>query len=54
MKVYKATSTLNNYLDSVDFTDDHQEAEIILVGGMHIDLLKFPNLRGYFQMWSWH
>ena len=49
MKVFKATSTLDNFLDSVEFTDNTLEAEVILVGGKEIDISKFPKLKGIFK-----
>lgn len=49
LTVYKATSTLDDFLSSVELTDNHLEAEVILVGGKKIDLSKFPKLKGIFK-----
>lgn len=49
MKIYKATSTLEGYLPSLEYTDDKDQAEIMLVGGKKFALEDFPKLRGIFK-----
>jgi D-3-phosphoglycerate dehydrogenase len=47
MKVYSLTKTLDDFVDF--YIDDPSEAEVIVVGGSHIDLEKFPNLKYIFK-----
>jgi phosphoglycerate dehydrogenase-like enzyme len=49
MLLYKATSTLDNYLPPQHWTDKEDQAEILLVGGRKFDLDDFPKLRGVFK-----
>ncbi len=49
MKIFKATSTLNSFLASVDLTKNPDEADIVLVGGQQIELSRFPKLIGIFK-----
>lgn len=49
MLIFKATSTLDGYLPSLQYTEDKSEAEVMLVGGKKIILADFPRLRGIFK-----
>lgn len=49
MKVFKATSTLDSFIESVDLTKNPDEADIILVGGKELALSRFPVLKGIFK-----
>lgn len=49
MLIYKNTSTLDNYLSSLQYTENKEKAEIMLVGGKQFDLDEFPQLRGVFK-----
>ena len=49
MKIFKATSTLDNFLQDVDFTEIKSDADILLVGGKKFDLSEFSNLRAVFK-----
>lgn len=49
MLIYKATNTLDGYLPSLNYTEDKDQAEIILVGGKKFFLDDFPQLRGIFK-----
>jgi D-3-phosphoglycerate dehydrogenase len=49
MYIFKATSTLEKILPTLDYTEDKAEADIILVGGKKFDLADFPKLKGIFK-----
>ena len=49
MLVYKATTTLDDYLPPLDYTDDKALAQIMVIGGKKIVLEEFPQLRGIFK-----
>jgi len=49
MKIWKNTSTLNNYDKGLSFTKDKKEAIIALLGSKPIMLQDFPNLKGIFR-----
>lgn len=49
MLIYKATSTLDGYLPSLQYTKNKSEAEIILVGGKKFTIADFTRLRGIFK-----
>jgi len=49
MKIWKNTSTLDDYDEGLNFTTDKEQAEIALLGSKPIDLIDFPNLKGIFR-----
>ena len=49
LKIFKATSTLDNYLNDVDFTEIKSVADILLVGGKKFELSEFRNLSAVFK-----
>lgn len=49
MKIFKATSTLDNFLQDIDVTEIKSDADILLVGGKKFDLSEFRNLRAVFK-----
>ncbi|MBL51942.1 MAG: hydroxyacid dehydrogenase [Candidatus Marinimicrobia bacterium] len=48
-KIWKNTSALDDYSDGLNFTNDKQKADIILLGSRSIDISQFPNLKGIFR-----
>lgn len=49
MQIWSNTTTLDGYVDSLEFTTDKATADVALVGGKAIDLAEFPRLRGIFK-----
>ena len=49
MKIWKNTATLNGFDDGLVFTDNKDEAEIVLIGSKPIELSEFPALKGIFR-----
>ena len=49
MLIYKATNTIDDYLPSLQFTEDKSLAEVILVGGKKFSIEDFPRLKGVFK-----
>ncbi len=49
MKIWKNTKTLDGLVDDLEFTDNKEEAELILAGSKYIDINEFPKLRGIFR-----
>ena len=48
-KIWKNTSALDDYSQGLNFTDDKEKADIILLGSKSIDINQFPNLKGIFR-----
>jgi len=49
MLIYRATSTIDGYLPTLEYTEEKNLADIILVGGKKFCLDDFPNLKGIFK-----
>jgi phosphoglycerate dehydrogenase-like enzyme len=49
MKIWKNTATLNGFDDGLVFTDNKDEAGIVLMGSKPIELSEFPILKGIFR-----
>jgi phosphoglycerate dehydrogenase-like enzyme len=49
LKIYSATSTLDNYCEGYELTLKKQEADIVVIGGKPINLDEFPKLKGIFK-----
>jgi phosphoglycerate dehydrogenase-like enzyme len=49
MKVYKNTNTLDNYLPSLNYTNNKEEAELMIVGGKKFNLSEYPQLKAIFK-----
>lgn len=49
-KIWKNTSALDDYSQGLNFTDDKEKADIILLGSKSIDINQFPNLKGIFRV----
>jgi phosphoglycerate dehydrogenase-like enzyme len=49
MKIWKNTSTLNDYDKGLVFTEKKDLAEIALLGSKPININEFPNLKGIFR-----
>lgn len=49
MLIYKNTSTLDGYLPQLEYTEDREAAQIMLVGGKNFNLSDFPELLGIFK-----
>jgi len=49
MKVWKNTSTLNDYDSGLEFTESKKEAIIALLGSKPINLNEFPKLKGIYK-----
>lgn len=49
MLIYKATNTLDGYLPSLQYTEDKNQAEVMLVGGKKFTLADFSCLQGIFK-----
>ena len=49
MKVFKNTNTLDDYLTGIEYTEDINEAEIMIVGGKKFELSDYPKLKGIFK-----
>lgn len=49
LKIYKATNTLDKFTIPHVFTQNKNEADVIIVGGKPIDLEEFPLLKGIFK-----
>ena len=49
MKIWTNTKTLDGLIGDLEFTDNKQEAEIVLLGSKPIDLSEFPKLKGIFR-----
>ncbi len=49
MKIWRGTSTLDGFIDDLQFSESKSEAELLLIGGKPIDLNEFPKLRGIFK-----
>ena len=49
LKIWKNTSVLNEYNNGLNFTDNKNCANIILLGSRDIDLNEFPNLKAIFR-----
>tara|TARA_Y100000748_G_C15435808_1_gene465123 strand:- start:63 stop:869 length:807 start_codon:yes stop_codon:yes gene_type:complete len=49
MKIWKNTSTLEDYSSNLEFTKSKKQALIALIGSKPIDISQFPNLKGIFK-----
>ena len=49
MKIWKNTSTVDGFDDSLEFTQSKLEADIVLIGSKPIEIKDFPNLKGIFR-----
>lgn len=49
MKIWKNTNTLDGYDENLNYTDDKQKAEVLLMGSKSVNLNEFPNLKGIFR-----
>ena len=49
MKIWKNTATLDGFDDGLVYTDNKDEAEIVLMGSKPIELSEFPILKGIFR-----
>jgi len=49
MKIWKNTSTVDGFDDSLEFTQSKLEADIVLIGSKPIEIKDFPKLKGIFR-----
>ena len=49
IKVYNATQTLKGYNETLCYTNNKVDADLMVVGGKAINLDEFPNLKGIFK-----
>jgi len=49
LKIWKNTSTLDNFDEGLFFTENKKEAIIALLGSKPIEIIDFPNLKGIFR-----
>lgn len=49
MKIWKNTPTLNGYDEGFCFTENKNEAEILLLGSKSVSINDFPNIKGIFR-----
>jgi len=50
IKIWKNTSALDNFSEGLEFTNNKNEAEIILLGSQDIAIKEFTTLRGIFRV----
>jgi len=50
MKIWKNTSTLDDFDDGLEFTQSKREADIALLGSKPIEINNFSNLKGIFRV----
>ena len=49
LKIWKNTSTLDDFDDRLNFTESKEDADIVLMGSKSIDINQFPKLKGIFR-----
>jgi len=49
MRIWSNTHTLDGYIDDLEFTNNSEEAEVLMLGSKSINLVEFPNVKGIFR-----